>query len=103
MFRGNFNEVLSTQAYRTRDRVEYQSRIHQLHPLLAPDISIGLRWVEAAFCAAECIEFGGGFKLLGAADENAIGGSCALEVVEEGFFIHAGLWLTFLAEGLRLV
>jgi hypothetical protein len=63
MFQGDFSEVLSTHAYRTRDRVEYQSRIHQLHQLLAPDISIGLRRVEAAFSVAEGIEFGGGFEL----------------------------------------
>ena len=71
--------------------------IHQLHQFLAPDISIRLRRVEAAFCAAEGYEFDGGLQHPSAADEDAVGGGCALEVVEEGCFFYAGLSLPFLA------
>ena len=93
MFQGDFSEVLSTHAHRTRDQGEYQSRIHQFHQLLAPDIPIRLRRVESAFSAAEGFEFGGGGELPGAADEDSVGGDCALEVVEKGFFLHARLCL----------
>jgi hypothetical protein len=34
-------------------------------------------------------EFGDGFELSGAADENSVGGGCALEGVEEGFLFYA--------------
>lgn len=61
MFHGHFSAVLSTQAYRTWDRVDSQARIHQLYQLFAPDIPIGLRRVEATFASAEGFEFGGGY------------------------------------------
>ena len=77
--------------------------IHQHPQLLAPDIAIRLRRQESAFSAAEGFEFGGGFELPGATDEDSVGGDCALEIVEEGFFFHAGLCLPFFAEGQRLV
>ncbi len=75
---------------------------HQLPQLLAAYIPIRLRWVEFAFSAAEGFKFGGGFELPSAADEDSVGGGCALKLVEEGFLFHAGLSQSFLAEGVRL-
>lgn len=73
--------------------------IHQLHQLLILDIPIRLRRVESAFSAPEGFEVGGGFELPGTADEDAVGCGCALEIVEEDFFFHAGLCLPFFAKG----
>ncbi len=77
--------------------------IHQLHQLLAPDVPIRLGRVESAFFSPEGVEFGGGFELPGAADEDSVGGGCVMKVVEEGFFIHAGFREPFFAECFGLV
>ena len=76
--------------------------VHQLHQLLTPDVLIRLGRVEAAISTTEGFEFGGGFELPSATDEDSVGGGCALEVVEKGFFFHAGLSLPFFAKVQRV-
>jgi hypothetical protein len=58
--------------------------------------------MESAFSAAEGLEFGGGFELPGAADEDSVSGGCAMEVVEECFLFHTGLCLPFFTKSERI-
>ena len=55
--------------------------IHQAHQLLFLHIAIRLRRVESFFSAAEGFEGSGSFELPGSADEDAVGGACAMEIV----------------------
>jgi hypothetical protein len=59
--------------------------------------------METAFPAAEGFEFGGGIELPSATDEYSVGDDCTSEVVEEGFFFHAGFCLPLFAEEVRVV
>ncbi len=57
--------------------------------------------MEASFSSAECFQFGGGIELPGSGDEDSVGLGYPLEIIEEGFFLHAGLRLPFFAEDVR--